>query len=455
MSDNKNKNLEENIIEENNDINKEVEIKTNEDNNNNNNNEVKENQAEDNTVKNNEELSYDDIVEDNKSDDIVEDSKKDVDNDEDFNTKLDNYIKAYEESNNINNDESKKGKSVILKSVIASGITSLIVSIGAVSVLNNMSDNNMSSQITIENKTVDNVYKAVAQKATPSVVGITTLSINTNNFFNLPMESEGVGSGVIVNKDGYILTNSHVVDDGKAAKVSVLFSDASSVDGRVIWNDAKLDLAIIKVDNKEGLQVADLGDSSKTEVGDIAIAIGNPLGLEFNKTVTQGIVSGLNRTINTVNGEMTDLIQTDASINPGNSGGPLFNDKGEVIGINTAKASNAEGLGFAIPINIAKTIIEQVISEGDFQKVTLGIKGFDTSEFDMSVDKGVYVVEVEENSAAKRAGISSGNIIVKVDDKDITNMSDLTKALYTYKNGDVAKVTVLKDNEEVELEVKF
>ena len=215
------------------------------------------------------------------------------------------------------------------------------------------------STITIENSTTDNVYKAVAAKATPSVVGITTLTVNTNNWFNIPLESEGVGSGVIVDSRGYILTNSHVVNDGQANKVSVIFADSSSVDGEVVWNDAKLDVAIVKV-QKDNLDVAELGDSDNVEVGDIAVAIGNPLGIEFSKTVTQGIISGLDRVITTENGEMDDLIQTDASINPGNSGGPLLNAKGQVIGINTAKASDAEGLGFAIPINTIKPIIEQL-----------------------------------------------------------------------------------------------
>lgn len=414
-----------------------------------------------------------DLIDDLKDDEIIEeivfcidalegDTNKDSESTESKSS--DDYSLETNDESSVNEEDSKKStltyeelkknnKKIIFKSVVASSIASLIVS-GGILHLNKNATNNVSSQITITNKNVDNVYKAVAQKAESSVVGITTLTINTNNFFNLPLESEGIGSGIIVDKNGYILTNSHVVSDGKASKVSVIFSDATSIDGEVLWNDAKLDLAIVKVDRTD-LQPAELGDSDEAEVGDISIAIGNPLGLEFNKTVTQGIISGLNRTITTENGEMTDLIQTDASINPGNSGGPLFNDKGQVIGINTAKASDAEGLGFAIPINIAKTIIEQVISEGSFEKVVLGIKGFDASQFEMSVSEGVYVIEVEENSSAKKAGISSGDIIVKVNDKDITNMSDLTKALYKYKTGDKVKVKILKDGVEKEVEVQF
>lgn len=359
-----------------------------------------------------------------------------------------------ESNDDLSVDKNKKNdKKIIIKSVVASSIASLLVS-GSFLALTNNNATTPNSTITIKNSTTDNVYKAVATKATPSVVGITTLTIDTNNFFNIPLESEGVGSGVIVDKRGYILTNSHVVNDGKAAKVSVMFADATSVDGKVLWNDSKLDIAIIKVE-KDNLDVAELGDSDKVEVGDIAVAIGNPLGLEFNKTVTQGIISGLDRVITTENGQMDDLIQTDASINPGNSGGPLLNSKGQVIGINTAKAGNAEGLGFAIPINTIKPIIEQVISDGNFEKVTLGIKGVDVSQFGLDIESGVYVVAVENDTPAKKAGISSGDIIIELDGKKIENMTALTKSLYKYNKGDKAALKVYKDGQEKEVQVQF
>lgn len=362
-----------------------------------------------------------------------------------------------EKNTNIQDSEHKKknkknDNSIIIKSVISSSIASLILTGGILAI--NKSNIIPTSTITIENTNTDNVYKAVATKATPSVVGITTLTVNTNNFFNIPLESEGVGSGVIVDSRGYILTNSHVVNDGEAAKVSVMFADATSVDGKVVWNDSKLDIAIVKVE-KENLDVAELGDSDKVEVGDIAIAIGNPLGLEFNKTVTQGIISGLDRIITTENGEMDDLIQTDASINPGNSGGPLLNNKGQVIGINTAKASDAEGLGFSIPINTIKPIIEQVISNGSFNKVTLGIKGVDVSQFGLDIENGVYVVAVEANTPAKKAGISSGDIVTELDGKSIENMTNLIKALYKYNKGDSAKIKVYRNGQEKEIQVQF
>lgn len=310
-----------------------------------------------------------------------------------------------------------------------------------------------------EGKT-QNVYHAITEKAMPSVVGITTTSIDTNNIFAIPQQSEGVGTGVIVDSNGYILTNSHVVADGKAVEVNVLFNDGSTTKGKVLWNDDKLDLAIVKVD-KQGLEPAELADSDKVRVGDIAVAIGNPLGLEFQKSVTQGIISGLDRTVQTEQSTITGLIQTDASINPGNSGGPLLNQDGQVIGINTAKANQAEGLGFAIPINTAKPIVEGIIKTGNFEKVTLGIKGIDLATFeastgtDLKEDEGVYIAEVLDNTAAKKGGIQAGDVIVKVGDTNIATMTDLNKSLYKYSIGDKAKIEVSRDGKKVTIDVTF
>ncbi|MFR8620142.1 MAG: S1C family serine protease, partial [Romboutsia timonensis] len=259
---------------------------------------------------------------------------------------------------------------------------------------------------------------------------------------------------------GYILTNSHVVSDGQAVDVKVLFNDGSTTQGKVLWNDAKLDLAMVKVD-KTGLTAAELGDSDQVRVGDIAIAIGNPLGLEFQKSVTQGIISGLDRTIQTEKETMTGLMQTDASINPGNSGGPLLNEKGQVIGINSAKVSSAEGIGFSIPINTAKPIIEQVIKSGNFEKVTLGIKGIDVTTFesstgtDLAADEGVYIVEVVSDTPAQKSGIQAGDVIVKVGNDETPTMTDLNKVLYKYKSGQSTKVTVNRSGKEVTVDIKF
>ena len=359
----------------------------------------------------------------------------------------------------------KKGLGLV---VIVAIICSVLSSFLTVIVLNNnnnltASKNNTSGTQSIsinrEGKST-NVYQAVTEKAMPSVVGITTTTVSSGNMFSMATETEGVGTGIIVDSNGYILTNSHVISDGKAKTVSVLFNDGSTVDGQVYWYDSQLDLAIVKV-NKTGLTAAELGDSDKVQIGDISIAIGNPYGLDLAGTVTQGIISGLDRTIQTEKETMTGLMQTDASINPGNSGGPLLNEKGQVIGINSAKVSSAEGIGFSIPINTAKPIIEQVIKSGNFEKVTLGIKGIDVTTFesstgtDLAADEGVYIVEVVSDTPAQKSGIQAGDVIVKVGNDETPTMTDLNKVLYKYKSGQSTKVTVNRSGKEVTVDIKF
>ncbi|MBU5438915.1 trypsin-like peptidase domain-containing protein [Tissierella sp. MSJ-40] len=304
-----------------------------------------------------------------------------------------------------------------------------------------------------------NTVSAVAKKAMSSVVGITTIEIQRYAFAE--REVEGVGSGVIVDSNGYILTNSHVVGDGNAKEITVLFENGDKKPGKVLWNDAALDLAIVKVE-ETGLPVATLGDSDKLEVGEIAVAIGNPLGLEFQRTVTSGIISGLHRSIRVdENNIIEDLIQTDASINPGNSGGPLLNSKGDVIGINTAKIKTGEGLGFSIPINIVKPIIQQVIKEGTYKTVFIGITGVEVNVYerqlgiDLSIDNGVIVIEVAADSPASKAGLRSGDVIVKIDDQKVENMNQLKKTLYKYSQGDKATLEIIRDGEEKKIEVEF
>ena len=353
---------------------------------------------------------------------------------------------------------------IVIVAIICSVLSSLltVVVVNKTGILNGTTSTSQgtSSKIVVSSDKSTNVYQAVSEKAKPSVVGITTTTVSSDNMFSMPTESTGVGTGIIVDSNGYILTNSHVISDGKAKTVSVLFNDGSTVDGQVYWYDSQLDLAIVKV-NKTGLTAAELGDSDKVKIGDISIAIGNPYGLDLAGTVTQGIISGLDRTISTEETTMTGLIQTDASINAGNSGGPLLNSRGEVIGINTAKASEGEGLGFSIPINTAKPIIESIIKNGSYEKVTLGIKGTDASTYakysnqQLSSEDGVYVSEVVSGSAAEKAGVKSGDIITKIDDTDLSVMSDLTKHLYNYTTGDSATLVVNRNGKEVKLNVKF
>ena len=300
---------------------------------------------------------------------------------------------------------------------------------------------------------------AVAKKAMSSVVGITTVETQ-QNFFS-QQDVSGVGSGVIIDSNGYILTNSHVVADGNAKELKVLFENGEQVDGTVLWNEASLDLAIVKVD-VTNLPVADLGDSDTLEVGEIAIAIGNPLGLEFQRSVTSGIISGLNRSV-TVDGRVIidNLIQTDASINPGNSGGPLLNAKGEVIGINTAKITSGEGLGFSIPINEVKSIAEQIIKNGTFKTVFMGITGVSVEEYEsrlgvkLSTDNGIVIIEVQGDSPAAKAGVHSGDIITHIDNTEVTNMSQLKKALHNYNQNDKANLRIIRNSNEVNMEIDF
>ncbi|WP_042276033.1 serine protease HtrA [[Clostridium] dakarense] len=356
----------------------------------------------------------------------------------------------------------KRGIGLVVLICVITGVLSSFLTIVLMknTVANNGSSGKQQQIVVNDDGKAQNIYHAVSDKAMPSVVGITATTIDRNNVFAIPTQSEGVGTGVIVDANGYILTNSHVVSDGQAVDVNVLFNDGTNAKGKVLWNDPTLDLAMVKVE-KTGLTPAELGDSDDVRTGDISIAIGNPLGLEFQKSVTQGIISGLDRTIKTEKSNMTGLMQTDASINPGNSGGPLLNQKGQVIGINTAKASQAEGLGFAIPINTAKPIVEQVIKSGNFEKVTLGIKGIDLAIFeastgtDLAAKEGVYIAEVIANTAAQKSGIQTGDVIVKVGDINISSMSDLNKSLYKYSKGDNTKVTINRNGKDITMNVKF
>ena len=301
--------------------------------------------------------------------------------------------------------------------------------------------------------------EAVAKKAMGSVVGITTIQIQKELFWE--REIPGVGSGVIIDQEGYILTNSHVIADGQAKSIDVLFENGDISPAEILWNDATLDLAIIKVEDRN-LPVAELGDSDMLEVGQLAVAIGNPLGLDFQRTVTSGIISGLDRSVRvSENNVIEDLIQTDASINFGNSGGPLLNDQGQVIGINTAKVKGGEGLGFAIPINLIKPIALEVIKEGTFNNVYIGFEGWEVDKHerytgvDLGIDEGVVILNIIPKSPAENANLRMFDIILKVDNYKVENMAQLKKTLYKYKMGDKVTLTINREGKEEKVEITF
>lgn len=296
------------------------------------------------------------------------------------------------------------------------------------------------------------VVAAVAKSATPGVVGISVLRADSGAIFEQnSAEKWGIGSGFIVTSNGYIVTNHHVAG-GKSKRIIVSLADGRNIDGITTWSDPVLDLAVVKID-LTGLATIPMGDSNAIIVGEPAIAIGNPLGLQFQRTVTSGIISALNRTIkiDTDQGAnyMEDLIQTDASINPGNSGGPLLNSKGEVVGINTIKVSSAESMGFAIPVNVVKPIIGQFTQKGDFKEAYMGVFAYDKEvmpyvDANLKLDKGIYVAHVDAKGPAFNSGIREGCVIAQVDGNDINTMMQLRTYIYSKTPGDTIQVTHLK-----------
>ena len=337
---------------------------------------------------------------------------------------------------------------------------------------NKMEVNNNTNQIEtrqenskpIEIKDNASMESVVVKKSIDSVVGINTVSKVTRQSFFGPQSGyvEGIGSGSIVSKDGYIVTNSHVVSDGDAKEINVLFNNGETAPAELVWNDSSLDLAIIKVDsNNKNLKAIDIGDSDEIGVGDRVVAIGNPLGFQLQSTVTSGIISGLNRSVSFNTGvQMDGLMQTDAAINAGNSGGALLNSKGELIGINTAKAGNSDGIGFAIPINTVKPVIDTIRKNGKFDSVYLGITGQSIDylkqmsylrDKDIGTDHGIYVVSVFSDDDS----IQKGDIITAIDGKEVKDMSGLRKILLSYAVGDSAEISLVRDGKEMKVDFKF
>ncbi len=297
-----------------------------------------------------------------------------------------------------------------------------------------------------------NIAAAVAQKMTPAVVRISTVTVERDIVFG-KRSYEGVGSGVIIDPEGYILTNAHVTGENPR-QLTVFFKDGSELPGEIMWKDSLLDLAVVKVE-ASGLPAAELGDSDSLVVGEVSIAIGNPLGTRFERSVTQGIISGLNRSIIVSEGSvMEDLIQTDAAINPGNSGGPLINGSGQVIGINTIKAASgdsgsAEGLGFAIPINITKPITQKLIMTGEFIPTYIGIIPMDSEILDyyatgIKIQGGIYAYNVSSGAPASKAGLHAGDVITHINDIEVNTVVKFKGLLYSLSPGDVISVKYIR-----------
>lgn len=289
-----------------------------------------------------------------------------------------------------------------------------------------------------------------AKKVGPAVVGITNKAYVRDFFNRVKLTERGTGSGVIYDKAGYIATNNHVVEG--ASEIIVSLSDGRTVKGKVLGADAVTDLAVVKI-NADNLTVAEFGDSDTLQVGEPAIAIGNPLGLEFRGSVTAGVISALNRSIE-IGERKFNLIQTDAAINPGNSGGALVNADGEVVGINSAKiaVSGVEGIGFAIPVNTAKPILQELADRGRVARPYLGASLMDKDiaaryGFEIDLHGGIFLVKVVPNSPAAKADIRAGDIILNFNGSKVSTALELRSKLSECKVGQSVDVLIMRNGD--------
>ena len=324
------------------------------------------------------------------------------------------------------------------------------------------------SQTSLSNYSDTSVY--AANKILPSIVGI-KVEYNVNSLISMfgrqtqATTAQASGSGIIISEDGYILTNNHIVSSSsdssyyevsEATKVTVtLFNDDTEYEAEIIGTDEQTDLAVIKID-KTGLTKAEFADSDNIKVGEFAMAVGNPLGLA--SSITCGVVSAVNREVTDTDGKTYTLIQTDAAINAGNSGGALVNSQGQVIGVNTLKleGEGIEGMGFAIPINSTEDVTSQLIQYSKVKRPYIGITGMDLDEETAKANNlvvGIYVKAIDDFSAAEKAGLKIGDVIIEADGKDITTMDELNEIKNSHQIGDEMTVKVNRDGEERELTI--
>lgn len=367
----------------------------------------------------------------------------------------DGYDTSGQDTQDPNNKKKKrKGKktaitvAVVIIVALLAGMAGSGLTYYMMSKQNKIENSNTTNQTfkTSSNMTTQDVFRKVA----PSVVIVSTKGLMQNGM--IPQEVEGIGSGFIINEEGYILTNYHVVEG--AQEVTVTLSTGKEYKAKVVNYDQNQDIAMIKMEGDFKVPaVAELGDSSKLAPGEEVIAIGTPLSKDFAQTVTKGVVSAVGRTVNTQTGNQVNLIQTDTAINPGNSGGPLVNSEGKVVGINTLKlAGGAEGIGFAIPINEVKSKLD-VLSK---PILNIGIKAREINK-EMAKQykepEGIYVVETEEFSPAEKAGIRPGDIIVKFDGKSAKTLDELTKIKNTKKAGDTVSVELIRNGKTIKTDL--
>lgn len=299
-----------------------------------------------------------------------------------------------------------------------------------------------------------------AKKSGPAIVGITTQVFQKDIFNRTIYAGEGVGSGVLIDNEGHIVTNNHVVSGASNGEVTVSLSDGTTVKGTVMGTDEQSDLAVVKIDPPKNIQPVAIGDSDSLQVGEPAIAIGNPLGLEFKGSVTSGVISALARTIDD-QGQRFSLIQTDAAINPGNSGGALLNADGELIGINSSKISKegVEGMGFAIPINSAKPIIDSIIKNGKVIRPYLGVWAVDrqtAARNNVSYEgEGLLIVQLDSTGPVARAGIVEGDTIAQIDGKNVSTLIELKEQIDAKSPGDTILVSYTHNGKMKSAQVKL
>ena len=339
----------------------------------------------------------------------------------------------------------------LLGGIAGSGLTYIMMNNETGTTQQNTVSNVNTADVSFKNDSTLSITEAF-EKVAPAVVTVSTKGVTSNGFFQ--QQYEGVGSGFIINEDGYILTNYHVIEG--ASEISVTLSDNTNVAAKVVNYDENQDVAMLKITDADVKvpAVVELGNSDELKQGESVIAIGTPLSTNLSQTVTNGIVSALNRNVETESGVMQNLIQTDASINPGNSGGPLVNTRGQVVGINTMKATgdDTEGIGFAIPINDISDKIESLSKP--ILNLGISIRTVDEAlSKKLNMEQGLYVVEVNAFSPAEKAGVKAGDLIVKVDGQRVKTFDELKEIKNSKSEGDTIKLEVIRDGQTKTMDV--